>query len=99
MAGAAQNRNQVDPSSSPLIQPRSPNKNSPGSVPITKSGWFTVKEAMMSTLCSFLQDDRGQDIAEYAVMLAVILVIVVGTIRLVGSNANNVFSSVASSVQ
>ena len=44
-------------------------------------------------------DDEGQDIAEYAVMLAVILVLVVGTIRLVGSNANNVFSSVASSVQ
>ena len=44
-------------------------------------------------------DDEGQDIAEYAVMLAVILVIVVGTIRLVGGNANNVFSSVASSVQ
>ena len=44
-------------------------------------------------------DDEGQDIAEYAVMLAVILVIVVGTIRLVGTNANNVFSSVASSVQ
>jgi Flp pilus assembly pilin Flp len=41
---------------------------------------------------------EGQDIAEYAVMLAVILVLVVGTIRLVGSNANNVFSSVASSV-
>jgi Flp pilus assembly pilin Flp len=45
------------------------------------------------------QEDQGQDIAEYAVMLAVILVIVVGTIRLIGSNANNVFSSVASSVQ
>jgi Flp pilus assembly pilin Flp len=44
-------------------------------------------------------EDRGQDIAEYAVMLAVILVIVVGTIRLVGSNSNNVFSSVASAVQ
>jgi Flp pilus assembly pilin Flp len=43
-------------------------------------------------------NEQGQDIAEYAVMLAVILVIVVGTIRLVGSNANNVFSSVASSV-
>jgi Flp pilus assembly pilin Flp len=43
--------------------------------------------------------EEGQDIAEYAVMLAVILVLVVGTIRLVGSNANNVFSSVASSVQ
>ncbi len=44
-------------------------------------------------------DERGQDIAEYAVMLAVILVIVVGTIRLIGSNANNVFSSVGSSIQ
>jgi Flp pilus assembly pilin Flp len=43
-------------------------------------------------------NQHGQDIAEYAVMLAVILVLVVGTIRLVGSNANNVFSSVASSV-
>jgi len=44
-------------------------------------------------------EENGQDIAEYAVMLALILVLVVGTIRLVGSNANNVFSSVASSVQ
>jgi Flp pilus assembly pilin Flp len=44
-------------------------------------------------------EDKGQDIAEYAVMLAVILVLVVGTIRLVGSNANNVFSNVASSIQ
>jgi len=43
-------------------------------------------------------NDEGQDIAEYAVMLAVILVIVVGTIRLIGGNANNVFSSVASSI-
>jgi Flp pilus assembly pilin Flp len=43
-------------------------------------------------------DQDGQDIAEYAVMLAVILVIVVGTIRLIGSNANNVFSNVASSI-
>ena len=43
--------------------------------------------------------DEGQDIAEYAVMLAVILVLVVGTIRLVGSNANNAFSAVASSIQ
>ena len=44
-------------------------------------------------------EDRGQDIAEYAVMLAVILVLVVGTLRLVGSNANNAFSSVASVLQ
>ena len=44
-------------------------------------------------------DENGQDIAEYAVMLAVILVIVVGTVRLIGSNANNVFSNVGSSIQ
>ena len=44
-------------------------------------------------------EERGQDIAEYAVMLAVVLVIVVGTIRLIGANANNVFSQVGSSIQ
>jgi Flp pilus assembly pilin Flp len=43
-------------------------------------------------------DDQGQDIAEYAVMLAVILVLVVGTIRLIGGGANNVFSQTASAV-
>ncbi|HTZ95556.1 MAG TPA: hypothetical protein VMB18_04100 [Terriglobales bacterium] len=43
-------------------------------------------------------DEQGQDIAEYAVMLAVILVLVVGTIRLIGGSANNVFSETASSV-
>jgi Flp pilus assembly pilin Flp len=47
----------------------------------------------------FWNDESGQDIAEYAVMLAVILVIVVGTIRLIGSNANNVFSQVGSAIQ
>lgn len=46
-----------------------------------------------------LAEEQGQDIAEYAVMLAVILVIVVGTIRIVGSNANSVFSQAASSIQ
>lgn len=44
-------------------------------------------------------EDAGQDIAEYAVMLAVILVLVVGTVRLIGSNANTAFSQVASSIQ
>ena len=53
----------------------------------------------MISLRHILSDDRGQDIAEYAVMLAVILVLVVGTIRLVGSNANNAFSNVASTLQ
>ena len=45
------------------------------------------------------REQQGQDIAEYAVMLAVILVIVIGTVKLIGSSANTVFSSVASAIQ
>lgn len=45
------------------------------------------------------RNEEGQDVAEYAVMLAVILVIVIGTVKLIGTNANNVFSSVASNIQ
>jgi pilus assembly protein Flp/PilA len=54
---------------------------------------------MRNLIQRILSEDQGQDIAEYAVMLAVILVLVVGTIRLVGSNANTVFSNVGSAVQ
>jgi len=50
-------------------------------------------------ILDLLRSEEAEDIAEYAVMLAVILVIVVGTIRLVGSNANTVFSQAASTIQ
>jgi Flp pilus assembly pilin Flp len=67
---------------------------------LAKTFWGKVKEISVT---EFLQrlwtEEQGQDIAEYAVMLAVILVIVVGTIRLIGSNANNVFSQVGSAIQ
>ena len=53
---------------------------------------------MMQFLRKVCTDDQGQDIAEYAVMLAVILVLVIGTVRLIGGNANNAFSTVASSL-
>ena len=55
--------------------------------------------SMSEFIRRILSEDDGQDIAEYAVMLAVILILVVGTIRLIGSNANNAFSNVASSIQ
>src|SRR5271155_4020874 len=58
-----------------------------------------LKESRMKDFANLLwRNDEGQDIAEYAVMLAVILVIVIGTVRLIGGNANNVFSQVASSI-
>ena len=54
---------------------------------------------MSHALRKLWRREEGQDIAEYAVMLAVILVLVVGTVRLIGSNANNAFSNAASSIQ
>ena len=53
----------------------------------------------MKILQGLWRDVEAQDIAEYAVMLAVILVLVVGTVRLIGSTSNNVFSSVSSAIQ
>ena len=53
---------------------------------------------MVQFLRHICSDEQGQDIAEYAVMLAVILVLVIGTVRLIGGNANNAFSSVANSL-
>lgn len=50
--------------------------------------------------CDLLwKNQEGQDVAEYSVMLAVVLVIVVGTVRLIGSNAGNIFSQVGSAIQ
>ena len=51
---------------------------------------------MIQAINRLWAEDSGQDVAEYAVMLAVILVIVIGTVRLIGGNANNVFSQVSS---
>jgi Flp pilus assembly pilin Flp len=56
------------------------------------------RKAVPDTTLNLWSDVGGQDIAEYAVMLAVVLVIVMGTIRLIGGNANNVFSAVASAL-
>jgi Flp pilus assembly pilin Flp len=67
-----------------------------GAVEAVALAW---KERPVKNLLRLLGGEQGQDIAEYAVMLAVILVLVVGTVRLIGSNANTVFSNAASSIQ
>ena len=64
-----------------------------------KAGCIEGEEPVTKFLKQLWSEESGQDIAEYAVMLAVILVIVVGTIRLIGSNANTVFSQVGSAIQ
>jgi Flp pilus assembly pilin Flp len=57
-----------------------------------------VKSTIM-LLQTVWADDSAQDVAEYAVMLAVILVVVIGTVKLIGGKSNNIFSEVASSIQ
>jgi Flp pilus assembly pilin Flp len=64
-----------------------------------RNNQFGLEGKMSEFIRRIWSEEEGQDIAEYAVMLAVILVLVVGTIRLIGSNANNVFSNTASSIQ
>jgi Flp pilus assembly pilin Flp len=86
-------------SSGPWVAKQVPKKlGLPNTIPPILCGLQEISmlnELMRRLWC----EQEGQDIAEYAVMLAVILVIVVGTIRLIGSHSNNVFSSVASSIQ
>jgi Flp pilus assembly pilin Flp len=60
---------------------------------------YCFQPSIWQALRNVWLSDEGQDIAEYAVMLAVILVIVIGTLRLIGGNTNNVFSSVANTLQ
>jgi Flp pilus assembly pilin Flp len=55
-----------------------------------------TKASVTKAIRKLWTEESGQDVAEYAVMLAVILVIVIGTVKLIGTNANNVFSQVSS---
>ena len=54
---------------------------------------------MRQFLVSAYRGCEGQDVAEYAVMLAVVLVIVLGMVSMIGANASTVFSQVASGIQ
>ena len=53
----------------------------------------------MKSLMRLICNDAGQDVAEYAVMLAVILAIALGVNKLIGGSASNVFSQIGSKIQ
>ena len=59
---------------------------------------FQFAKSKWKLLLRRLWSDEGQDVAEYAVMLAVTLVIVIATVKMIGSSANNAFSNVASTI-
>jgi Flp pilus assembly pilin Flp len=46
-----------------------------------------------------LRSEKGQGIAEYAIMLAVVLVVLMSAVRLIGANSSNIFSQVGSAIQ
>jgi Flp pilus assembly pilin Flp len=48
---------------------------------------------MLDSLKTLWQDDSAQDIAEYALLLAVILVIVISVVTAIGTNANTIFKN------
>ncbi len=52
-------------------------------------------QTVLNTLCKIWKDDQGQDIADYALMLAVVLLLVIGAVQAIGTNANIIFSSAA----
>ena len=51
-----------------------------------------------NTLVRFLKNEDGPTAVEYAVMLALIIVVCIGAIATLGSNANLTFSTVGSAV-
>jgi Flp pilus assembly pilin Flp len=52
-------------------------------------------KSRFSPLRKFWSCDEAQGIAEYALMLAAILLIVIGVLRLLGATTNDVFATVA----
>jgi pilus assembly protein Flp/PilA len=49
-------------------------------------------------LVSFLKQEDGPTAVEYAVMLALIIVVCISAISALGANANNTFSKIGSSI-
>jgi pilus assembly protein Flp/PilA len=47
---------------------------------------------------NFYQDEEGPTAVEYAVMLALIIVVCVGAIQMLGTNANSTFLAVGSAI-
>jgi pilus assembly protein Flp/PilA len=51
------------------------------------------------TLVSFLKKEDGPTAVEYAVMLALIIVVCIAAVTTLGSNANSTFSFVGSAIK
>ena len=54
---------------------------------------------MKTLLYGLWSNDAGQDVAEYALLLAVLLVVVAGTIATIGTNANTIFTNAGNALK
>ena len=53
----------------------------------------------MGILNKLRSDDAGQGVAEYAMMMAVVLTLLVAMIQMIGARASDVFTKIASALQ
>jgi len=51
--------------------------------------------ALVNYFRSFAKDESGQDLLEYALLVALIALVAFGAIQLAGSSVNSIFSNIA----
>ena len=52
----------------------------------------------ITALRSFIRDDEGQDLLEYALLVALIALVCVGAIGIAGGNVNTIFTRIAAAL-
>jgi pilus assembly protein Flp/PilA len=53
---------------------------------------------MLQYLASLVRRDEGQDLLEYALLIALIAIVCVGAITLAGTNVSDTFNRIAGSI-
>ncbi len=53
---------------------------------------------VMRHLASFVRREEGQDLLEYALLIALIAIVCVGAITLAGTNVQTAFNTIAGSI-
>ncbi len=53
---------------------------------------------LINHLRTLVRDDSGQDLLEYALLVALIALVAVGAVTLAGQNVSNIFNRVAAAI-
>ena len=54
------------------------------------------RRIMITYIRSFMNDESGQDLLEYALLVALIALVAFGAVQLAGNSVNTIFSNIAS---